>query len=404
MSSVAWGIRPRRWPWPYRAALAICSDLDETPDIDVYLESMRFLNTTRSTRMGPGVGLEVGNSLYFDMPAGQLSYWGTDDSGRAALRELLRSGHIDCLHSYGDLATTRAHAGRAVEELARHDCRPQVWIDHATAVSNFGADIMCGQGDLPGSQAYHADLTCGLGVRYVWRGRVTSVIGQDVRRSLGGIVTGAHAASSVKSWAKEWTKGMLGRAGSAKYALHPPNALLRPARLRDGRAVYEFLRSNPHWGGVSSADNATGLADVLTPRMLDRLEARGGGMILYTHLGKIRDAREPFAAPTRAALAGLAERARSGRILVTTTRRLLGYCHARDALRARTSPDGQGVDVEVEGVEAADLAGLCFPVIDAAQARVRVNGRAVDELRRHPAAAGEGGSVSVPWKALEYPA
>jgi hypothetical protein len=404
MKAMATGIAPRRWPWPYKAALAICSDLDETPDIDVYMESMRFLNTTRATRMGAGVGLEVGNSLYFDMPAGQLSYWGTDESGRAQLRELLRSGHVDCLHSYGDLATTRAHAGRAIDELVRHECRPQVWIDHATAVSNFGADIMQGQGDLPDSPAYHADLTCGMGVRFVWRGRVTSVVGQDVRRSLGGMIDGAHLGPSARTWGKEWLKGVLARAGSDKYALHPPNALLQPARLRDGRAVHEFLRANPHWGGVSSADNATGLADVLTPRMLDRLEARRGAMVLYTHLGKIRDAREPFAAPTRAALAGLAERCRAGRILVTTTRRLLGYCQARDALRATRAADGQGIEIEVDGVDAADLAGLSFPAQDTARTRIRVNGRDVGELQRNPPEEGGSASVSIPWKPLEFPA
>lgn len=394
----------RRWPSPYRAALAICSDLDETPDLDVYLESMRFLNTTRATRMGPGVGLEVGNSLYFDMPAGQLSYWSTDDSGRATLRELLRSGHVDCLHSYGDHATTRAHAGRAIDELVRHDCRPQVWIDHATAITNFGADIMQGQGDVPGSPAYHADLSCGMGVRYVWRGRVTSVIGQGVPRSLDGILDRAHAVPSAKTWAKELVKGVLGASGSDKYALHPPNALLRPVRLRDGRAVHEFLRANPHWGGVSSADNASGLADVLTPRTLDRLEARGGAMVLYTHLGKIRDPREPFAAPTRAALADLAARQRDGRILVTTTRRLLGYCHARDALRATRMDDGAGIAVEVAGVDAADLAGLSFHVDDPAHAHVSVNGRDVGTLVRNPAGASGRASVSIPWRRLEFPA
>jgi len=393
----------RHWPWPYRAALAICSDLDETPDLDVYLESMRFLNTTRATRMGPGIGLEVGNSLYFDMPAGQLSYWSTDDAGRAALRDLIRSGHIDCLHSYGDHATTRAHAGRAIDDLVRHDCRPQVWIDHATAITNFGADIMQGQGDVPGSPAYHADLTCGMGVRYVWRGRVTSVIGQDAPRSLGGILDSTHVVPSAKTWAKELVKGVLGASGSDKYALHPPNAVLRPARLRDGRRVHEFLRANPHWGGVSSADNATGLADVLTPRMLDRLESRGGAMVLYTHLGKIRDAREPFAAPTRAALAHLAARARDGRMLVTTTRRLLGYCHARAALRV-TRADGDAIAVNVEGVDVADLAGLTFHVADAARARLSVNGQDIAALARHPADESGRASISIPWRPLEFPA
>ncbi len=88
--------------------------------------------------MGPGVGLEVGNSIYFDMPPDQFAYWNTDDAGREMVRALIRSGHIDCLHSYGDLATTRRHAARALDELARHDCRLRVWIDHGTAATNFG--------------------------------------------------------------------------------------------------------------------------------------------------------------------------------------------------------------------------------------------------------------------------
>lgn len=62
----------RALPYPYRAMLAIASDLDETPGIGVYLESMRYLNTRADTPMGPGVGLEVGNSLYFDMAGGEL--------------------------------------------------------------------------------------------------------------------------------------------------------------------------------------------------------------------------------------------------------------------------------------------------------------------------------------------
>ena len=134
----------------HQAYLAICSDLDETPDADTYFELLRFLNTTDDTRMGPGVGLEVGNTLYFDMPPGHFSYWNATESDRAKLRQLIRSGHIDCLHSFGDTATTRAHAGRALDELSRHDCQLSVWIDHARAPSNFGSDIMHGHGDEPG--------------------------------------------------------------------------------------------------------------------------------------------------------------------------------------------------------------------------------------------------------------
>ena len=67
-SSLNTDIQLRPFPYPYRAMLVICSDLDETPDRNVYWQIMRFLNTTEMTAMGPGVGLEVGNSIYFDIP------------------------------------------------------------------------------------------------------------------------------------------------------------------------------------------------------------------------------------------------------------------------------------------------------------------------------------------------
>ena len=132
------GVVVRRIPYPYAAMLAICSDLDETPNKDIYFEIIRYLNTTGPTRIGRGVKLEIGNTIYFDMPSGQFSYWNTDDAGREMIRALIRSGHIDCLHSYGDLATTRAHADRALNELSRRDCKLEVWVDHGVAPSNLG--------------------------------------------------------------------------------------------------------------------------------------------------------------------------------------------------------------------------------------------------------------------------
>ena len=327
------GVRLRRIPYPYRAMLAICSDLDETPDRHVYAETMRFLNTTESTSIGPGLGLEVGNTIYFDMAPDQFAYWNTDDTGRVMVQTLIGSGHIDCLHSFGDLATTREHAVRTLDELTQHDCRLEVWIDHAVAPTNFGADIMQGHGDERGHAAYHADLTAAFGVRYVWRGRVTSVIGQDVPASLRGIWTARHPVASGRTVAKEAAKHVLGRRGHGRYGPHGANDLLWPVTLRDGTAVYEFLRSNPHWGGVSSCETARGIGQVLTDAMLDRLVSREAPCILYTHLGKIHTRSTPF---TEEALAGwrrLARRAHDHSILVTTTQRVLRYAAVRRQLR-----------------------------------------------------------------------
>src|SRR5205807_3651475 len=99
MTGRPFAVELARYPHPYRAMMAICSDLDETPNWNVYREIMRFLNTTEPTPMGLGVGLEVGNSIYFMMPTDQYSYFGTDEFGRAMARSFMHSGHIDCLHS-----------------------------------------------------------------------------------------------------------------------------------------------------------------------------------------------------------------------------------------------------------------------------------------------------------------
>jgi len=384
--------------------LAICSDLDETPDRHVYYEIARYLNTREETSMGRGVGLEVGNTIYFDMPASQFAYWNTDDAGRAMVRDLIKSGHIDCLHSFGDLATTRGHAGRALEELARHGCKLECWIDHATAVTNFGADIMRGQGDVPGSPAYHADLTCDFGVKYVWRGRVTSIVGQDVPRSYRGLVRPDHLVSALKTAGKEFVKGALARAGNAKYEMHASNRILRQSTLRDGHDVVEFLRANPNPGGVSCGDTADGIADVLTAPVLDRLAASGGFAIFYTHLGKIKDRKVPFNARTRAGFELLAERQNDRRTLVTTTRRLLAYRRMLVgidvSLREGTVPEL--VLSRAEDICDTDLSGLTLYVPGPPPSRVLLNGREIKVVVNEPDESGRR-SISLPWSRLEFP-
>lgn len=386
--------------------LALCSDLDETPSRRVYWETTRFLNTTQQTCMGPGVGLEVGNTIYFDMPQNQFAYWNTDDAGREMVRALIRTGHIDCLHSFGDLAVNRRDAARALDELSRHDCHIRVWIDHGVAPSNFGPDIMRGRGDVPGSDVFHADLTYDYGVRYVWMGRVTSVIGQDIVPRIGGLWSSSHPMASAKTVAKERIKHLLARFGSPKYEMHKSNRLCRSVRLRSGHTMWEFLRGNPHWGGVSHGETADGLAEVLSEAMLERLLARGGYSILYTHLGKVIDHSEPLRQPTRQALNRLASYVRDGRILVTTTQRLLDYCQMVQNARVEVSRSGDWFSVDVmtgSGSDVIDVQGLSLYVPDPQRTRLTVNGYERQDVKVNPPDATGFSSVSVEWRALTFP-
>ncbi|MCC7416120.1 MAG: hypothetical protein IT176_03190 [Acidobacteria bacterium] len=401
------GVERRKMPYPYRAWLAICSDLDETPDAGVYFGTLDLLNGSGPTRFGRGFGLEVGSTIYFDMPPGQFSYWNADDRARSAIRALIRSGHIDCLHSFGDLATTRGHAGRALDELTRYGCRLEVWVDHAVAPTNFGADIMRGSGDVPGAAAFHADLSCAFGIEHVWRGRVTSVVGQGADRDLAGIFQPRHPIASGITRAKEWAKGRAARFGP-KYAMHASNDVLRRSTLRSGHSVLEFLRCNPHWGGVSRGETADGVHEVLSAPMLGRLAAREGWCVLYTHLGKLVDPAKGFSRAALDAFGRLALAHHDGRILVTTTRRLLGYGRARAATwKAAVRGGALWIDVSsrvgADRLAAADLAGLTFYVPDAARARLAVDGVECPAIERNPPDHTGRASVSLPRPRLAYP-
>ena len=399
----------RAFPYPYRAAVAICSDLDETPTADDYLELMRFLNTTEGTRHGSGVGLEIGNSIYFDMPPDQFSYWNADDRAREQIRALIQSGHIDCLHSFGDLAVERRHAERALDDLSRRGCSLRVWVDHAVAPSNFGADIMRGSGDDRAAAVYHADLTVPFGIEYVWRGRVTSVIGQDVRRSLRGIGSLAHPVASVVTVGKEAAKGAVGRRSIVKYGPHATNRVVWESTLRSGHRVYEFLRSNPSWAGISVYETRDGLGEVVTQPMLDRLVSRQAACVLYTHLGKTHVADRGVGQATRDALQRLSHASSHGEILVTTTARLLDYCRLRQGIAWTMLRNEDRVRIEVSTAGASwtgsgpPLDGLTFYVPDACHVSIVIDGRPAPSLSMNPPDGSGRPSVSLPWPRLSFP-
>lgn len=407
-------VKLARYPYPYDSAMSICSDLDETPDRDVYRETTRFLNTTQSTAMGPGVGLEVGNSIFFFMSPDEYSYFGGDDADRELARALMHSGHIDCLHSFGDGELSRAHAERVIEELDRHGCKLEVWVDHSKSPSNFGPDIMRGQGDMIGSEAYHANLTLAYGIRYVWRGRTTGLIGQDAPvnpRAFADLIVAAHPLASMRTAGKEVVKAILGRNGHPRWQMYGANEVCRPSKLRDGQPIWEFLRSNPYWGGSGQGETADGIADVLTPRMLDALVRRRGVCILYTHLGKVRDPQQPFGTATCKAFRLLARYRDEGRILVTTTRRLLRYLTVRSGLRYSASRVGDAIEIALDSVDdpvsgvrvpsREDVDGMTFEVPGGSRVQIVLKGQGPidsETVRR-----GDAGFVTIPWRRLTLP-
>ncbi|MGJ8581482.1 MAG: hypothetical protein ACSHWR_04110, partial [Psychromonas sp.] len=285
----------RKYPYPYQAMLAICSDLDETPNKDIYFETARYLNTREQTSLGKGVGLEVGNTIYFDMPSHNFSYTNTDDDGRDKIHRLIESGHIDCLHSFGDFVNDRVSIEKYWHAIQSGKRRIEVWVDHAQAPTNLDNDIMQGHGAEQGATAYHSDLTVQPGsLPFIWKGRVTSCVAQNAKRSYQSLLNKQYIKASLKTITLEFVKGWLARLGNQKYAMHKANKVLRKTTLIDGTKVNEFMRCNPAWGGVSCFDQARGVHHVLTKKMLDTLVEKEGCSILYSHLGKVHSIEQPF--------------------------------------------------------------------------------------------------------------
>jgi len=395
----------RKYPYPYRAMLAICSDLDETPNKEIYFETARYLNTTEETSLGKGVGLEVGNTIYFDMPEHNFSYTNTDDNGRQKIHKLIESGHIDCLHSFGDFVNDRALIEKHWNTIQAGKRKIEVWVDHAQAPTNLDNDIMQGQGAEIEKSAYHSDLTIQSGIlKFIWKGRVTSCVAQNTSRSYRSLFNKNEIKASFKTIVLEFIKGWFARLGSEKYAMHKNNKVLRKSTLIDGTEVNEFMRCNPAWGGISCFDQARGIHHVLTKKVLDTLVKKEGCSILYSHLGKVHSITEPFTNETRQAFELLSNYQKSKQILTSTTRRLLGYCRTVDELGFSVKIIDQEIHIYLSTeYNGEDLKGLTWYVDKPEKVKLYINKLLFEGIVINPPDDSNCSSISIPWTFLQFP-
>lgn len=364
----------RKFPFPYRCALALSNDAEfMTPR--AFWDIHRVLDE---------LGLPVTDSvfMYSVDPTRSFSYFegtSTRPSAYAGwLREAMQAGMIDVLHALGDFdgvgGCTRAHAEAALAELDRANVRLKVWTNHGSAenTQNLGGrEATYQRGDLAGSDEYHADLTTAYGIRYCWLDwNATNVVGQDrrVRRRL------------------------LGRQEER------PDPLLVAEELRDGSSVRVFQR----YRGPDRPDPAT-LAAQLSEEHLDELAASEGVMVVYQHLGcdrrsgSCRNNTPPYLpSDALSALGRLAERYRDGEVLVLGAGALLRYCDTRERVRIESS----GREVRLSGLDRSELAGLTF-YVDAGT-RIVLDGSDLPMRANPPDATGRM-SVTVPLPSWELP-
>jgi len=389
----------RKFPYPYRAAMAICSDIDGTTTVEEFLEIQKFLNTREITTMGRGIGLEIGNSfMMYAPPECAISYYSSNPANAQTIEKFIKAGYIDCMHSYGEKADfSRKDAIRAIKELNNNHCKVNVWVDHDTTVDNLGDDCTFGLGDRPNSTAYHSDLTLAYGIKFVWLGRITMVAGQSTPITFvtfTSIYDRDHPIYSLINVTKEFAKNILAVFGDKKYAMHKSYDLMRITRLDDGKKVYEFIRFDNYWKGVATGATSKRLAYVISKRTLKRLKEVGGFMIVYTHLGKNSDCSQVIAKETQTALLDLAGEYERGNIYVTATSKLLNYYLNHKYLNWSHETKRDEITIAVSSVEdpvfgsfvpaIRDLQGITFYVPDRNKAQIYVGNEKITDIQRNP--------------------
>lgn len=169
----------RKFPYPYKAMLAISTDIDCTTE-KFFRTIHRFINTRERTEFGQGLGLDVANSFWFfdnDSKKSEIfTYfeghdWTRPRPNAGEYLTYLQSPWIDTLHTYGNFnkgGFTRKHAEAACELSARHGLKFPVWVNHGNKKNSQNLGIPPHfVGDDPQHEAYHADLLKNIGVCYM---------------------------------------------------------------------------------------------------------------------------------------------------------------------------------------------------------------------------------------------
>ena len=420
------GVYLRKFPYPYQAALAICSDIDGTHSIEKFLSIQEFLSSTKQTTFGRGLGLETGNSFWFynqylqalkdyedtayvnslfiGAPETGISLFeGTSDTlspYAGVIQKLIKSGYIDCLHSFGEFADggfSRNLALRAVDFFRSESLIIDVFTNHGGIgnTDNIGPAPHL-RGDNPDSKEYHTDLTIFLGIKFLWRGQVTHCIGQD-------------ANFSLKDQAKliyEWFQDFMNKDVDYKH----DNSLIHVFTLDDGQKVFEFVRFINPLGKYPIARQEY-MQYQLGPEVIDELIRKKGYLIQYTHLGTTE--RKPYLSPTTVeALGDIRKKNDEGKLLVTTTSKLLNYYVHSKYMFWRHFTKGDSLFIEIDSIsnpvegcfvpDEKDLEGITFYVPADKEVSLLVRGSSLSFIRNSKDDSGLY-SISVPWNKLTYP-
>ncbi|OEU79042.1 MAG: hypothetical protein BA873_07680 [Desulfobulbaceae bacterium C00003063] len=404
-------ITKRRLPYPFKSALAICSDIDATDSLKEFLTIQEFLNTKNTTDMGVGLGLEIGNSFFpIETSYGPFALISNNPADKEVIIDLIKLGYIDFIHSFNE--ANRREIKEITNILSNSGCRLDVWVNHCRAPTNLGYREWC-LGDNINSNHYHTDFSIRtLGYIFVWTSDVSSIAGQGVPLNLHSFFTALDREHLVQSLYrnvfKEIYKYLLSLVGG-KYSNRKHNDLIYPVRLEDGQYAFGFVRSNISYRGIGATANSVGLADILREDTVKELNESGGYMIIYTHLGK-NNGYPYFSKATQKALRLLEREYRNGNIYVTTTARLLKYYVNNKYLIWHSTISGNESNIYIECISDPvrgsfvptidDLRGISFYTNDPTNTHVFIQEKEITEIMSNENDYTNRKSIMIPLKPL----
>ncbi len=431
----------RKFPYPYRAALAVCNDID-------YMNGERFMEIhSFLSSHDKGLGLEIGDSFWMYAPeddlTGSFSYFrGVSDEPSylsGLIEKMIVAGYIDCLHTYGNFSQypgfSRQLAQKAVNLMKEKRMGIRVWTNHGNMLNlqNIGLDNACGDiacivgadGDQRDcwqyeKSIYHTDITGSAGMRYVWINSLTEIVGQGRRcgimEAVFSCLDGCKPGKSFLFrciqliltagciFQKKIKIKIISESFRKKFFRQMYDGNNEPVKvvtLRDGQKVYSFTRY-----GRFGVDGADAMECLLSEKTLKRLKAKRGYMIIFTHLAKQNNTYEtPFSPSVCEAFRRLSQENRDGNIYVTTTSKLLRYYTVTKHLVWQVKKEHGRTIIQIDNVNdpvfgeyvpnEGDLQGVTFYVPDAGKTEVCIGSRQVEIDRNLPDSTGWG-SVSFP--------
>jgi len=382
-------IKLRDFPYPYKAGLAICSDIDYC-DSTTFRRVHQFINDRKT-----GLGLPVADSFFgIGQAAGQMAYFEKNGQTQSKDAELIRraiaGGVIDSIHSWGDFnnnfpnpSFVRKVAENLNEDFSRHNLKIKIWINHGDSfnLQNIQARLQpYYSGDVLNSPFYTADLVKAIGVKFYWWSEL-----------LPWPLSGKPQNTSPYFWLKMGAitaKNLLRFFKKQKFNSRKINQILeltQPSFLGDGSMLIGFSRFSRHPEGIWASPTRDTLHYSLSKDVLDNLIRQNGFLILYTHLGlPMNWKRELFPDEDKNALIRLSEEYHNGNIWVARTVDILTYLNVIRHLEYDVREEGERTIIDILSIhdpidgkrlpEESELSWLCFYTSRPEKTSIRLSG------------------------------